>query len=186
MTNDFLPGFSRTILDKRKLVRLYDGQLRDDWRALVTLQILLTRADALGVVNESVEALHLATGVPLWVFQKGIAFLEGPGEDRRWDVEGRHILRHPGGGYRVVSFTERYRFYSSRTSGWHHLRLSVFERDGFTCTYCGATDALLHCDHVIPVCQGGCDVVENLTTACRACNQSKHGRTPDQWREAMH
>jgi len=63
---------------------------------------------------------------------------------------------------------------------WYSLREAVFERDGYACTYCGATEDLA-CDHVIPLIQGGTNDMENLTTACRSCNCEKSGRTPEEW-----
>lgn len=62
------------------------------------------------------------------------------------------------------------------------LRFTVFSRDNFTCRYCGRqSDAVqLVIDHVIPVCTGGTNDIENLVTSCIDCNSGKGGRTPDQ------
>lgn len=51
----------------------------------------------------------------------------------------------------------------------------VFERDGYTCQYCGAKapDAELHVDHIVPVSKGGGNSLDNLVTACAACNLGK-------------
>lgn len=58
----------------------------------------------------------------------------------------------------------------------------LFERDRHICLYCGtrcrARD--LSRDHVYPRCQGGADAWENVVTACKACNQRKGGRSPEQ------
>lgn len=35
---------------------------------------------------------------------------------------------------------------------------------------------MLHVDHIVPVCAGGDNDVDNLTTACDACNLGKGGR----------
>ncbi|WP_082053759.1 HNH endonuclease [Gordoniibacillus kamchatkensis] len=59
------------------------------------------------------------------------------------------------------------------------LRWKIWERDDFTCQYCG-TRTNLTIDHVIPEVQGGSMVEENLATACITCNTRKGGRTPDQ------
>ena len=61
-------------------------------------------------------------------------------------------------------------------------RFKVFSRDGFTCRYCGCQSdtAPLVVDHVIPVCQGGTNDIENLLTACQPCNAGKAGKTPTQ------
>jgi len=69
-----------------------------------------------------------------------------------------------------------------RGGAWEMLRRAVFERDDYTCRYCGATDQPLHCDHVFPRSRGGSNALENLTTACSRCNQSKGARLLHEWR----
>lgn len=63
-------------------------------------------------------------------------------------------------------------------------RENVLSRDGYQCQYCGHRFARreLNYDHVIPRCQGGKTVWDNVTTACRPCNSKKGGRTPEQAR----
>jgi 5-methylcytosine-specific restriction endonuclease McrA len=58
----------------------------------------------------------------------------------------------------------------------------LFKRDRQTCAYCGERFSLrdLSRDHVVPRVQGGKDVWTNVVTACRACNQRKGGRRPEQ------
>jgi hypothetical protein len=58
-------------------------------------------------------------------------------------------------------------------------RFDVFKRDQFQCAYCGAHPSetvLLEVDHVIPVCEGGTNDIENLVAACWDCNRGKGGR----------
>lgn len=59
------------------------------------------------------------------------------------------------------------------------VRIRVMKRDRFQCAYCGTpgTDAELEIDHIIPVSRGGSNHMSNLTTACRACNQTKSNGT---------
>ena len=66
---------------------------------------------------------------------------------------------------------------------WQTLRKIAFERDNYTCVYCGAFEGVtLHLDHLYPVSKGGGNDLENLVTACDACNLSKHARIiPDAW-----
>lgn len=54
-------------------------------------------------------------------------------------------------------------------------RFEIFKRDGFLCTYCGATpmNSALRLDHVIPFSKGGSDDPDNLVTACFDCNAGK-------------
>jgi hypothetical protein len=58
-------------------------------------------------------------------------------------------------------------------------RKIIFERDKFTCQYCGekVTDMNATLDHYIPQSKGGGHHKENLRTACLACNSIKSGRT---------
>jgi hypothetical protein len=55
------------------------------------------------------------------------------------------------------------------------LRHECFKRDNYTCKECGATrkEKMLHCDHIIPVSQGGTDELSNLQTLCDDCNLAK-------------
>lgn len=57
-------------------------------------------------------------------------------------------------------------------------RFEVFKRDSFACQYCGASapDVVLHCDHIVPVKEGGDNSILNLVTACAGCNLGKGAR----------
>lgn len=58
-------------------------------------------------------------------------------------------------------------------------RFDVFKRDQFQCAYCGAHPSetvLLEVDHIHPVAEGGTNDIENLVTACWACNSGKGAR----------
>ncbi len=56
-------------------------------------------------------------------------------------------------------------------------RREVFLRDSYTCQYCGRRTSDLTLDHVIPRHRGGPHTWENLTSACRACNHRKGGKS---------
>ena len=51
-------------------------------------------------------------------------------------------------------------------------RLKVFERDGWSCRFCGAQSNLV-IDHIFPVSKGGGGQIENLQTLCKNCNELK-------------
>lgn len=55
------------------------------------------------------------------------------------------------------------------------LRFRIFQRDSFTCQYCGrkAPDVDLEVDHIHPRSKGGPDDPLNLRTACHDCNRGK-------------
>jgi 5-methylcytosine-specific restriction endonuclease McrA len=59
-------------------------------------------------------------------------------------------------------------------------RTEIFNRDHYTCQYCGKVSHQLTLDHVIPRYQRGKHTWENLVSACAACNRRKAGRTPEQ------
>ncbi|MFC1910498.1 HNH endonuclease [Chloroflexota bacterium] len=56
-------------------------------------------------------------------------------------------------------------------------RAEVFNRDKYTCQYCGKVSHQLTLDHVMPRHLGGKHTWENLITACSACNLRKAGKT---------
>jgi hypothetical protein len=55
------------------------------------------------------------------------------------------------------------------------IRFEVFNRDSFTCQYCGrkTPEVILELENVIPVIKGGTDEIDNLTTSCFECNRGK-------------
>ncbi|MFC1908718.1 HNH endonuclease [Chloroflexota bacterium] len=59
-------------------------------------------------------------------------------------------------------------------------RFEIFNRDRFTCQYCGKETRQLTFDHVIPRYRGGQHTWGNVVSACVACNRRKAGRTPQE------
>lgn len=58
------------------------------------------------------------------------------------------------------------------------LRHEVFKRDEYKCQECSKSkkETILHCDHILPVSQGGMDEMDNLQTLCQACNLAKSNK----------
>lgn len=83
------------------------------------------------------------------------------GEVADWHEYSRHCTRMPW-------------------SEWATVRLGVFQRDDFTCRYCGAHGVQLECDHVVPLSRGGTNDRANLVTSCRDCNRKKADKTPEE------
>ena len=54
-------------------------------------------------------------------------------------------------------------------------RFQIFERDNFTCQYCGRKppEVQLEVDHIVPLAKDGTNDEINLITACRDCNRGK-------------
>ena len=61
-------------------------------------------------------------------------------------------------------------------------RFEIFNRDRFTCQYCGKETRQLTIDHIIPRYRGGQHTWENVVSACVPCNRRKAGRTPQEAR----
>ncbi len=52
------------------------------------------------------------------------------------------------------------------------VRRAVFERDGYACCLCGATEGL-SLDHIVAFADGGHDTPENLRVLCMDCNRRR-------------
>lgn len=57
-------------------------------------------------------------------------------------------------------------------------RYEIFNRDRYTCQYCGVQSRNLTLDHVIPRYRSGQHTWENVVSCCVTCNRRKAGRTP--------
>ena len=68
----------------------------------------------------------------------------------------------------------------------HVTNTVLFARDRYTCQYCGRHKRelghreFLTRDHLLPICRGGDNSWENVTTACTRCNHKKANRTPEE------
>jgi 5-methylcytosine-specific restriction endonuclease McrA len=83
----------------------------------------------------------------------------------------------------------------------------VLERDNWTCQYCGVKanpkdydrlryrgvdtiqyegGVVLNVDHIIPRSKGGKNTLDNLKTACFACNQNKKHKKLEDWQSHVH
>jgi hypothetical protein len=57
----------------------------------------------------------------------------------------------------------------------------VFQRDSYTCRYCGKTGIPLTIDHLILWEIGGLTISENLLTSCRRCNKARGNMEYETW-----
>jgi 5-methylcytosine-specific restriction endonuclease McrA len=53
-----------------------------------------------------------------------------------------------------------------RTPQWRQLRVTVLERDGYTCTVPGCRAKATHVDHIVGRKAGGPDTLGNLRSLC--------------------
>lgn len=97
-------------------------------------------------------------------------------------------------GYRIRDQVTQWRLwgilllYERREEVWRkattvgdELRQLVFETDDWQCVYCGTRErTILTIDHRTPQSVGGKSIFANLLTACKACNTTKNGRTPEE------
>ena len=55
------------------------------------------------------------------------------------------------------------------------IRFEIFNRDNFTCQYCGrkSPEVIIEIDHIVPQSKEGKDELNNYITACKDCNMGK-------------
>jgi len=75
------------------------------------------------------------------------------------------------------------RLYNTDVKLWKRISKQVFERDNFTCLYCGEIGGILEVDHMFPISKGGSNELDNLTTSCRKCNRQKRDKTIQEFKE---
>jgi 5-methylcytosine-specific restriction endonuclease McrA len=73
---------------------------------------------------------------------------------------------------RLTQFVKRPRLLKRLT------RFEVFNRDKFTCQYCGRETKDITLDHILPKSRGGTHEWYNVVGCCFACNLRKAGHTP--------
>lgn len=77
--------------------------------------------------------------------------------------------------------------HNNQGSNWirRSTRLAIYDRDGFSCVYCGAgaeqEGVALGLDHVNPRELGGSNKPRNLVTCCESCNVDKSTKPIKQW-----
>ena len=126
------------------------------------------------MLNASYEPLRIVSmKKALTLVSKGVAVVEVPTD----------ILIHRGLGIYAPSVI-RLRNYRNVPHRMQQVsRKNIFIRDGYRCMYCGAKKkdgSELELEHIFPRSRGGKNTWENLVSACRACNQRKNDRTPEE------
>lgn len=138
--------------------------------------MLLTRKVLL--LNASYEALSLVTAPKALtlVWRRVAEVLE---------LDRGHLVRAPRFEFEVPSVIRLTHYIDVRARQNRVTnRHRILARDHYRCQYCGkrGTAFDLTLDHILPRSRGGRTVAENLATACRACNNRKSDRTPEEAR----
>lgn len=86
--------------------------------------------------------------------------------------------------YRASERTEMRRSTSFSSSERERYRTILIRRDGRKCFNCkDPLDASAHIDHKVPIANGGTHAISNFVLACVPCNQEKHAKDIDEYRE---
>ncbi|WCS27256.1 HNH endonuclease [Methylobacterium sp. NMS14P] len=72
--------------------------------------------------------------------------------------------------------------YGLKQSEWRRISRHIIARDKGVCRYCGSTQQLMQCDHVVAFTRGGTNDDSNLVAACAVCNRSKKNTPLEAWR----
>jgi len=122
------------------------------------------------VLNQSYEPLnlcHVRRAVVLVFYGKAEVL-----ENSRGELHSVSLVFPIPSVIRLVYMVKRPRRQRKLT------KLEVFNRDQYTCQYCGRQAKELTLDHVIPRRRDGEHAWENVVSACKICNRHKGGRTP--------
>jgi 5-methylcytosine-specific restriction endonuclease McrA len=98
------------------------------------------------------------------------------------DHDGPDVIHSVSRRFRVPAVIVLRRFDRLPLKEIRFSRQSVFERDRFTCQYCGKgfETRELNLDHVIPRDKGGKTTWENVVCSCIRCNTRKANKLPAQ------
>jgi len=123
------------------------------------------------VLNQSYEPLNLCRTrrAIVLVFRGKAEVLE----DSRGEIHSARAAFPIPSVIRLVYMIKRPRHQRKLT------KQEVFNRDKYTCQYCGCQTKDLTLDHVMPRRLGGGHTWENVVSACHLCNRRKGGRTPE-------
>ena len=142
----------------------FHGELNNKVVAMIDSPVL--------VLNQSYEPLNLCrTRRAIVLMFRGKAEVL---ENSRGEIRSAHRAFQIPSVIRLVYMVKRPRHQKKLS------RLEVFNRDQYTCQYCGRQTKELTLDHVIPRRWGGQHAWDNVVSACIPCNRRKGGRTPEE------
>ena len=97
-------------------------------------------------------------------------------------AEYNEELRSPSACWKMPAVVRLRRNVGNYKKGPKFSRINVYQRDRFTCQYCGGQFRWgeLTYDHLVPRSRGGRTEFRNIVTACRRCNARKGNLTCDE------
>jgi 5-methylcytosine-specific restriction endonuclease McrA len=91
---------------------------------------------------------------------------------------GRGYFSASSGSYEIPSVIRLIYLVRRQSHPRKMTKMEIFNRDKYTCQYCGREGRELTLDHVMPRRLNGQHTWENIVAACIPCNRKKAGRTP--------
>ncbi len=122
------------------------------------------------VLNQNYEALNICR-----VRRAVILVIRGKAEvieNGRGELHAMNASVPIPSVVRLTQFVRRPRLQKRLT------RFEVFNRDKYTCQYCGRESRDITLDHIIPKSRAGSHEWDNVVACCFACNLRKAGQTP--------
>lgn len=146
---------------------MYDGTLRADWQAMITLQQLIVLADQDGIIDMTIFSLHGRTGIPLDLLQHGIDYLSKPDPySRSSTLEGRRItLLDPerNWGWEIVNY-KHYRDLATREDKRQKDKVRIADKRAALKVSQGVAGSSIASEGVANVAHTDVDVDVNVNT----------------------
>lgn len=98
-------------------------------------------------------------------------------------AEYEEEVKSPSVTWKMPAVVRLKRTITNKKKGIKFSRPNVYQRDNYTCQYCGRGPLpmkALSYDHVIPRASGGKTTFENIVTACKTCNSVKDSMSCDE------
>lgn len=159
--------YSNTKRDMRILAMLYDYEIGGYGLYWIIIEMLSEAKGNKLPINLQIDGCEF--NIPEYI-EKCISIY------RLFDSDGTYFWSSDF-KFRDLHSLKTERLYNKDVKLWYKIRHQIFERDNYTCQYCGKRGGKLEVDHVCPISKGGTNEFSNLVTACRRCNRQKKDKT---------